>query len=129
LEWTEYSPPQRPELKLHDTIEGFAKTRIEAYLLKAAERLAMELRNTPEGSRHRSIVKCKNIFSWLHYAPHLSDTIYSILFDAVCAMYGGLSRATDNNGIKSLNKAQSDAVNVPNAVIEGIIQELNSTAA
>jgi hypothetical protein len=44
-------------------------------------------------------------------------------------MYGGLSRATDNNGIKSLNKAQSDAVNVPNAVIEGIIQELNSTAA
>jgi hypothetical protein len=129
MEWTEYTPPQRPELKLHDTIEGFAKTRIEAYLMKAAERLAMELRNTPEGSRHRSIVKCRNIFSWLHYAPHLSDTIYSILFDAVCAMYGGLSRATDNNGIKSLNKAQSDAVDVPNAVIEGIIQELNSTAA
>jgi hypothetical protein len=51
------------------------------------------------------------------------------LHHAVCDMYGGLSRATAHNAIKSLNEARTTAQDVQNAVIESILVELNTAAA
>lgn len=129
IDWTPYTAPEPAAPVQRYVIEGMAQTRVHAYLLKAAEKLANELRLTPEGNRHRSIIRCRNIFSWMHYAPELTDTVHDILHHAVCDMYGGLSRATAHNGIKSLREARATAQDAQNAVIESIIQELNTVAA
>jgi hypothetical protein len=129
INWTPYTAPEPAAPVQRYVIEGMAQTRVHAYLLRAAEKLANELRATPEGNRHRSIIRCRNIFSWMHYAPELTDTVHDILHHAVCDMYGGLSRATAHNAIKSLNEARATAQDAQNAVIESIIQELNTAAA
>jgi hypothetical protein len=125
IELKEYKAPEVPKIELTKT-PPLASNRIEAYILRASNKLANDLQSKQEGERHHSIKKVSSVASWLHYAPRIKEDVKSLLLEVVISMYGGERNAQRNNAIKSFKQAFDDAPMKANATIERIINEVKN---